>query len=230
MNVVGHGVADRAVLVLIPHIGEAGRDAAGLEHRLLGVPTAVGVEQEKSLLSERFSHRGEIGAQGFAGRENPVAEVQGVDDVELAGTRLAHVFLEQGHALGRITERRDVVLASPGERRTVDVDAGGRTVGFRFDPGGAQERRSAEVLAHGERTALEARAKRLVDEADFVFRRLHAELVEFVLVRGLRRVLGARFLRGRAGLLGDGVGLRGPGGGLFGGNFRGRRAAQVGLL
>src|SRR6185436_6495728 len=86
-----------------------------------------------------------------------------------------------------LAERREVVRAAPLEGRARDVEALGRALVAAADPGRAEQRSAAEVLAQVQRLGAAQVAVDPAQEAHVLGRRLHRELVEGVLVRRARR-------------------------------------------
>src|SRR5690606_28971783 len=127
------------------------------------------------------------------------------------------------------SQGRDVVLTSPGEGVSADVDARGDAILRALDPRAAQQGGAAEILAQAERVFPEERPVGAAHEVDLVVRRLHAQLVELVLVRGrggVARAAGPGLARD---LLARRLGARGLGAGGLGADVAGAAPGDLGL-
>src|SRR5262249_30287713 len=100
---------------------------------------------------------------------------------------LAHVALEQRHARGPLgPELREALRARPGKGTRVDVHPECAVLGVGLDPGTAQRRGAAEVLAQSVRIAVVVGAVHALEQRDVAFRVLHGRLVQIVEVDLLR--------------------------------------------
>ena len=148
MDEVGGVVVDGVEGVLIPHVVEIVVDFAGLLEGALRVRTAIAVEDQCALGTQRRVGPLEVAEQFVSLAEQEEREVERHRHVDEFVADVANVALDQLDAsrLFRM-ERSDVVLATPLERVWIEVDPPGVVVIVGLDPTAREQRGSTEILA-----------------------------------------------------------------------------------
>ena len=187
MDVADQSAADGVVVGLVPDIGEKAviaLDDSLLGRQSVGVIAAIGIQEKHPVRLEAVPDPAEISQQGRPLRQQPIAEVQGTDDILGARFHGEHVVQTQGHPFGLgLVQPRQIMGAPPIQHLVVDIDTRGLIGLAPPHPFAAQGRGAAEILSQPPGGLAAQVAVGTVDEIHLRLGALDRLLIELVAVR-----------------------------------------------
>ena len=188
MNVATGVVVNGIVLGLIPNVCESPVSSL-LFHYLLGLISAIGVENEHAVRSERPTNVSKICDKFVPLFEGEVAEIESANNMDLRSRDADHVAFEELHASRRMSgESTDIVFSPPVQRGLVEIDAVGFVRRTEFHPLTGDECRAAEIFAKQAGRAPIVSSVDAIDKGDIGFWALDGLLVQVVFVSIFRRI------------------------------------------